>query len=322
MRKIIISSNDSQKRLDCFLQKFLYNVPSSLIHKYIRKKRIKINGKKSDCSYRLQLGDTVELYINDEFFENSSDKYEFKKSNFELDIVYEDENIILVNKPSGLIVHPDKENNYDCLINRIQYYLYNKKEYIPENENSFTPSLVNRLDRNTSGIVIAAKNSSSLSILNKKMKDREIKKTYLCLVYGKMKKKCDILKGYLDKNASENKVYIKENRESKTSKTILTKYRVVEERENFSLLEIELLTGRTHQIRAHLAHIGHPIIGDGKYGKNSINKNFTYKHQALCAYKLEFDFKSATNNLDYLNKKIFTIDILRKDLLYMFPGSK
>jgi len=304
MKKIIINNNDSEKRLDSFLRKVLYNIPSSLMYKYIRKRRIKVNGRKAEESYRLQEGDCIELYVNDEFFEKSSYKYEFKKSSFLLDVIYEDENIMLVNKPAGLVVHPDKNQESECLINRIKNYLYSKGEYIPDIENSFSPSLVNRIDRNTSGIVLAAKNSSALAVLNQKMKEREINKSYICIVSGIPKKNTDILKGYLEKNETENKVFIN-NYKTKNSKPILTSYKLIEKSEKFALLEVRLLTGRTHQIRAHLAYIGHPILGDGKYGRNSLNKAMEYKYQALCSYKVEFDFESDAGILNYLNKKSF-----------------
>lgn len=301
MKEIKINKNDAGRRLDSFLQKFIYNMPMPLIYKYIRKKRIKINGKRAKEFQRLYEGDLIELYINDEFFEDSSYKWEFKGSSFNLDVIYEDDNIIIVNKPAGLIVHPDKECKSECLINRIKNYLYKKGEYNPEKENCFSPSLVNRIDRNTSGLVIAAKNANSLAVLNSKMKNREINKSYLCIVSGKMQKKRDTLKGYLYKNESENKVYISEKRKSEDYKTILTSYEVIDEAEDFSLLKVRLLTGRTHQIRAHLASIGHFILGDGKYGKNSVNRSFGYKYQALCSFKIEFNFSGESSELDYLN---------------------
>lgn len=303
MKKVIVNKNDENKRLDSFLQKFIYGMPMSLVYKYIRKKRIKVNGKREKESYRLKTGDLIELYINDEFFEDKSFKWEFKNSSFNLDVIYEDENIIIVNKPAGMIVHPDKEKSSDNLINRIKNYLFKKGEYNPESENCFAPSLVNRIDRNTSGLVIAAKNSASLAVLNEKMKEREINKSYVCIVLGKMSKKSELLKGFLFKNETENKVYISSRRESEDFKTILTKYDVISSSKDFSLLKVTLLTGRTHQIRAHLASIGHPILGDGKYGKNAVNKVFGYKYQALCSFKIEFNFQKNAGNLEYLNGK-------------------
>ncbi len=304
MKNITVKTNDAHKRIDSFLQKAFQNLPISLIYKYLRTKKIKVNNKKVKPNYRLAPEDVISLYVKDELLGNSNSECDFKKCPINLDIVFEDDNIMIINKPPGLIVHPDKECKVDSLINRIKNYLYQKGQYNPENELSFAPSLVNRIDRNTSGLVIAAKNSASLAILNEKMKKREINKFYLCIVNGKLKKKSDILKGYLEKNELQNKVYIKNSYQHKaSSKTILTSYKVIKELSNYSLLEVHLLTGRTHQIRAHFSHIGHPIIGDGKYGKNSLNKIVGYKYQALCSYKLVFDFKSSAGILEYLNKK-------------------
>lgn len=316
MKEIIINSNDNNKRLDSFIKKILYNIPDNLIYKYIRKKRIKVNNKKSVPDYRLQTNDIISLYINDEFFEkNNSNHNNFENSSTDLDIIYEDNNIILINKPVGVLVHPGdnldaNHENSNSIINRLKKYLYLKKEYIPENENSFAPALVNRIDRNTCGIIIAAKNSESLAILNQKIKQREISKYYLCHAYGIFDKKTDILKAYLEKNHSENRVYINTSKKSNlqdNSKTILTQYTVLKEFDNTSLLEIKLLTGRTHQIRAHLSYINHPILGDSKYGKNFINKKFKYKYQALCSYKLSFDFKTDYGSLSYLSGKEFAL---------------
>ncbi len=307
MKSIIITKNDSDQRLDKFLKKTLKNLPISLLYKYIRTKSIKVNNKRTSISYKLKKGDIISLYIKDEFFIQSPDKYDFLKAPVNLKIVYEDENIMLVDKPVGLIVHPDENYHFDSLISRILHYMYIKGEYNPKNENSFVPALVNRIDRNTSGIVIAAKNFEALKILNEKIKNRELNKYYLTLVHGTFKKKESTLKAYLEKNESQNRVYISE-KPKPNYKTILTKYKVIKEYQNYSLLEIELLTGRTHQIRAHMAFIGHPIMGDGKYGTNKINKNINYKQQALCSYKLVFNFKSNSGILEYLNHKEFKVN--------------
>ena len=309
MKKIIINKNDENNRLDKFIMKLLPLLPEKMMYKSIRKKRIKVNGKKSEISYRLKEGDVLELYINDEFFEKSTTEDDFKSAPVNLDIVYEDENIMVINKKAGLIVHPDKNCKVDCLINRIKNYLFKKGEYNPENENSFAPALVNRIDRNTQGMVMAAKNAQSLRELNKKIKSREIYKFYLTIVCGTIKKDEDTLTSFLDKNKDKNKVYIKnKNADLKKYKTIITKYKVLKRSRKFTLLEVSLLTGRTHQIRAHFASIGHPLLGDGKYGKNIINKELKYKYQALCAYKIHFDFKDSDGFLNYLNGKTFEIN--------------
>lgn len=305
MRTIEITSNDSGQRLDKFLTKKFKNMPQSLMYKYIRTKYIKLNGKRCEISSRLQEGDILTLYIKDEFFEPVPDEYDFLKAPAKLDIIYEDKNIMLLNKKPGLIVHPDENYHFDSLIARVQHYLYDKKEYDPKKENSFAPALVNRIDRNTGGIVIAAKNAESLRILNQKLKDRELEKLYLCIAVGIFEKKSATLSDYLEKNEKQNRVYVLKN-PTKNSKTIKTKYRVLAEKNGFSLVEVDLLTGRTHQIRAHFASIGHPLLGDGKYGKNEINRRMGYKWQALYSHKLTFRFTTDGGILEYLNGKTFT----------------
>ncbi len=305
MRQIEITKNDSGQRLDKFLTKRFKNMPQSLMYKYIRTKYIKLNGKKCEISSRLNEGDILTLYIKDEFFDEQPDEYDFLKAPVKIDIIYEDENIMLLNKKPGLIVHPDENYHFDSLIARVQHYLYDKGEYEPKKENSFAPALVNRIDRNTGGIVIAAKNAETLRIMNQKVKDRELEKLYLCIAVGIFEKKSDLLTGYLEKNEKQNRVYISK-KPTENSKTIKTKYRVLSEKNGLSLLEVDLLTGRTHQIRAHLASIGHPLLGDGKYGKNEINRKMGYKWQALYSYKLSFNFTTDGGILEYLNGRTFT----------------
>lgn len=305
MKTLIIGENDAKLRLDKFLQKAVPLLPKPLLYKYIRLKRIKLNGKRCEISQRLTKGDELALYIGDEFF--VEEEASFLDAPKDLKIVYEDENILLADKPPGVIVHEDENERKDTLINRILLYLYEKDEYNPQNELSFIPALCNRIDRNTGGIVIAAKNAEALRILNEKIKNREITKLYLCLVHGMLAKRAGILKGYHIKDNENNLVKIMATPSANT-KTALTKYKVLDEYADSSLLEIELLTGRTHQIRAHMASIGHPLIGDTKYGTNRINKGGTQKHQALYSYKLVFSFKTDAGILNYLKNRSFGVD--------------
>lgn len=306
MKSFEITKNDAGQRLDKFITKVCPTLPGALMYKYIRTKRIKINSKRAEISTRLNAGDVVDAYINDEFFAEAAPKYDFLSSPATLDIVYEDENILLADKKQGLLVHPDENEYRDTLIGRIQHYLYDKGEYDPSSENSFKPALANRIDRNTGGIVIAAKNAEALRILCRKIKDRELDKRYIAVVHGTPKKKEAVLEGYLEKNESKNKVYLSQKKND-ANRTIRTKYRTLDSKNGLSLLEIELLTGRTHQIRAHMASIGHPLLGDGKYGKLAQDKKLGFDKQALYSYSLRFCFDTDAGILEYLNGKSFSV---------------
>ena len=307
MRTFIIAHNDAGQRLDKFLTKAVKALPKSLLYKFIRTKKIKVNRKRADIGYMLAEGDSVELFISDEFFAEDAADTAFTRLTPHLDIVYEDENILLVDKQPGIIVHSDDDEEINTLISHIKAYLYRKGEYDPASEQSFAPSLCNRIDRNTGGIVIAAKNAAALRVMNEKIRADELSKYYLCAVHGHMEKRADTLTGYLKKDSDNNIVDI--IREARPGyKKIITKYRVVAERNGLSLLEVELVTGRTHQIRAHLSSIGHPLLGDGKYGVNRDDKKRGYKFQALYAFRLEFRFTSDAGVLSYLNGRRFEVD--------------
>lgn len=306
MKEFIINRNDSGQRLDKFILKAVPRLPQSMMYKAIRNKRIKLNGKRAEISSRLCEGDTVQMYLNDEFFD-SVPETEFMSVSSALNIIYEDENILLLDKKNGMVVHEDDDNTADTLINRVKRYLYDKGEYDPNAENSFAPALCNRLDRNTGGIVIAAKNAESLRILNQKIRDREIEKYYLCVTVGVPPERADTITAYLEKDSASNTVKVTD-RKSSTNKTIVTSYRVIRDNGRLALAEIRLGTGRTHQIRAHMAHIGCPLLGDGKYGINRINKEYKVKTQALYSYRLKFAFSSESGCLDYLDGKEFRAD--------------
>ena len=307
MKELTIGRNDAGQRLDRFLAKAVPLLPASLAQKYIRLKRIKLAGKRVSRDTRLCEGDILQLYINDEFFDTpSQDNAYLTVAAPKLNIVYEDENLLLVDKRPGLAVHPHDGAEYGkTLIDHIQAYLYAKHEWRPREENAFTPALCNRIDRNTGGIVIAAKNAEALRILNQKIKDREIDKRYLAIVEGTPKPKEGVLKGYLFKDAVKNRVFVTDAPQA-GSKSCETRYRVLQSRNGLSLVECELVTGRTHQIRAQFAHAGHPLLGDGKYGK--LDKRYSRTYQALYSYQLTFRFTTDAGCLAYLDGRLFRVE--------------
>ena len=306
MRELTIGKNDAGQRLDRFLSKALPLLPPALAQKYIRIKRVKVNGGRAQRDQRLSAGDVLQLYINDEFFDKPSEENLFLTLfKPRLTVVYEDEHLLLADKPQGMVVHADETEKVNTLINHIQAYLYQKREWNPKWENAFTPALCNRIDRNTGGIVIAAKNAEALRILNQKIKDREIDKRYLCIVHGTPRPASGRLEGQLFKDAKENRVYITKTPQ-KGSKTCITFYKTLQSRNGLSLVECELVTGRTHQIRAQMAAAGWPLLGDGKYGK--LDKRYDRKFQALYSYKLTFQFTTDAGCLSYLDGKTFQVE--------------
>ena len=307
MKEFTIRDNDAGQRLDRFVGKAVPLLPESLLQKYIRLKRIKLNGKGARRDTRLSIGDVIQLYINDEFFEKPREENSYLKVGTpRLNIVYEDENILLLDKKPGVLCHSAGVWDYNTLIANVQAYMAQKGEWRPKEENAFAPALCNRIDRNTGGIVIAAKNAEALRILNDKIRDREIEKYYLCAVQGKPRPAAGRLENFLFKDAKKNQVFVKDRPEP-GAKTAVTEYRLLTSRGPLSLVECRLLTGRTHQIRAQMAHAGWPLLGDGKYGSERFNKGFEEKGQALYSYRLRFDFPTDAGILEYLRGKEFRV---------------
>ena len=308
MREFTIGKNDAGQRLDRFVAKNLPLLPPALLQKYIRLKRIKVNGKGSKRDVRLNTGDILQLYINDEFFDKPSEENMFLTV-FQprLNIVYEDENLLLVDKRPGMVVHADETEKVNTLINHIQAYLYQKREWNPRWENAFAPALCNRIDRNTGGIVIAAKNAETLRILNEKIRDHEIEKSYLCITVGRPQPPQGKIEGFLLKDEAKKQVSF-HRRPVPGGKTAVTLYKTLETRGPLSLVECRLLTGRTHQIRVSMAQIGCPLLGDGKYGNGAVNRSYHETRQALYSYKLVFSFPTDAGILSYLRGREFTVE--------------
>ena len=320
MRELTIGKNDAGQRLDRFVAKSLPLLPPTLLQKYIRLKRIKVNGRGAKRDTRLESGDILQLYINDEFFDKPSEENIFLTVfRPQLDIVYEDENLLLVNKRPGLVVHADETEKVNTLINHIQAYLYQKKEWNPKWENAFAPALCNRIDRNTGGIVIAAKNAETLRIINEKIKNHEVEKSYLCITVGRPKPVEGKIAGFLLKDEAKKQVAFY-RRPIPGGKTAVTLYRTLETRGPLSLVECRLLTGRTHQIRVSMAEIGCPLLGDGKYGRGDVNRRYGETRQALYSYQLAFPFPTDAGALNYLRGRVFTVaDVPFRDKYFPAP---
>lgn len=306
MQLITAVNENSNVRIDRFVQNLYKGLFYGTLQKAFRKRNIKVNGKRVNSEYIVMPGDKLEIFIADELLygmENGGKTGPLKR----FSIVYEDENIIVVNKDRGIPVHPDRGQSQQTLIDLVRKHLRERGQN-PESS-QFQPLLCHRLDRNTGGLVVIAKNAASHAIMLEKFEAREIKKYYQCLVKGRMERKEARLKAYLWKDAAKSRVFVN-GQKSTGSHEIITVYKVLEydPERDISRLEVELLTGRTHQIRAHLAYIGHPVVGDGKYGINAINRALGIKQQALWACRLKFINGKSGSLLDYLSGMEFSVE--------------
>lgn len=314
MREIRVGKNDSNQRLDRFLKKYMDEAGTGFIYKMLRKKNIKVNESKASPEMMIFEGDTIQLYLSDETIDKFIGTKEIRKSRLAPRIIYEDENLVLINKPVGILSHGAGEEFEENIVDSLVTYLIQKGDYVPRIEKTFSPSICNRLDRNTSGIIIGAKNSEALRLVNKAIKEGSVRKYYKTIVKGAIKEDFEH-KGFLIKDEDRNLVDISDE-QGEGSKEIHTKFRVIMSKGGYSLLEVELITGRTHQIRSTLQTMGYPVIGDRKYGKSDVNDEFRKKYglenQWLHGYRMVLN--GLEEKLDYLNGREFIAD---PDQLYI-----
>lgn len=284
MQIITITRNDAGQRLDKFLAKLMPACPKGMLYKLIRKKDIRLNGKRCKGDEFLCEGDSVRIFAKEEFFARPSKQETFRHAAGNVTVVYEDADILIAYKPSGMYAHGG-EGGAVSLLDEICKYLCDKGEYCPDAEHTFAPALCNRIDRNTEGLVIAAKNAAALRCMNSAIRDRHVHKQYLAIVAAPLPKQTDTCAAYLRKDEQRRQVTVRDDAPDRTWKRIATRYEVLARKGQMQLAKITLLTGRTHQIRAHLAHLGSPLLGDPKYGTSQSRE----ENQCLCAWSLRFE---------------------------------
>lgn len=303
MQEIIVTANEAGQRFDKLLAKYLNEAPKSFLYKMLRKKNIVLNGKKATGNEKLEVGDQIKLFLSDETIEKFS-KSDFKRTNQILNFVFEDDNILIINKPAGMLSQKAEAKD-ESLNEHVITYLLESNQLSEKDLQKFRPSICNRLDRNTSGLVVAGKSLAGLQKMGELFKNRSMKKIYRCLVVGEIKEK-QYIKGFLSKDEKKNRVTVTET-ETKDSQPIETEYEPIWSNGRLTLLEVHLITGRTHQIRAHLSSQNHPIIGDYKYGNRKVNDVFKKKYQLesqlLHAYRLEMPVLEAP--FENISKKQF-----------------
>ena len=311
MREIIITENEAGQRFDKMLAKYLKEAPKSFLYKMLRKKNIVLNGKKATGNEKLQVKDSVKLFFAEEtILKFSGEKLKIVDSNEKLDIIYEDQDVIFLNKPVGMLSQKAKDSDVSMVEHLISYLV--KSGQITEEELvTFHPSICNRLDRNTSGLIVAGKSLLGLQTMSQLFKERTLEKYYLCLVQGRVEESQKI-DGFLTKDERTNKVSIsKEKRAGEDGEEIHTEYRPVKVSDEASLLEVHLITGKTHQIRAHLASIGHPIIGDYKYGQKKVNDRYKeiYGLQSQFLHSYRLVLPDLADSLPEISKKTFKAEM-------------
>lgn len=302
MRTFIIAENDAGQRADKFLLKACPKLPKSLLYKTFRKKDVKCNGKRIPAETFLTAGDILQIYLPDEFFE--AEKKQIIRTHLEQpDIIYEDDNILLMRKPVNLPVHADNQGSSDTLQARFLQYLAGTGAYVPEQEQSFTPALCNRLDRNTEGFVIGAKTAAALRCVNEMIRENQVIKQYLCITAGIPPKRHDTVTAYHRRLEGKKAEYAAQPREG--FRMMRTEYEVLQKHEKIALVLVTLHTGRTHQIRLQTAVLGTPVLGDHLYGNADANRKYGESHQLLSACHLQFDVPPEGHLLSALHGRVF-----------------